>query len=111
MPNMPVGLNANYGDQLYLNAGNDAPVNDPLADQAAPVAAPETEICHHPDGFEHVVPKGSHHELLETGSVSNAPLGEDICPEIALAAVDETNAVIQHNGQTIHAPMSQIDVD
>lgn len=90
MPNMPIGLNANFGDQLYLNAGNDAPVNDPLADQAAPVAAAETE---------------------KTGNVSNVPLSDDICPEIALAAVDETNAVIQHDGKTIYAPMSEIDVD
>ncbi len=49
MPNMPLGLNANFGDQLYLNAGNDAPVNDPLADQAAPAAAPETETSQNSD--------------------------------------------------------------
>lgn len=99
---------------MYLNEGNDSEGYDPYADQADPVAPsadPETEVCEHANGFTHVVPKGGSHgiDLLETGDASHAPTDGDIEAKIAMAAVNETDAVIQEDGKISYLPMENID--
>ncbi len=103
VPQIPEGLNHNFGDQLYLNEGNDSEGYDPYADQAdpvAPTADPDTVVCKDSKGFIHRVPKGGSHgiKMLQTGDSSNAPAGANIEAKIALAAVNGTDAIIQEDG-------------
>lgn len=59
------------------------------------------------------MPKGGSHgiDLLETGDSSHAPASEDIEAKIAMAAVSETDAVIQEDGKISYLPMENIDPD
>lgn len=93
------------GCVLIPDDGN--PENDIIMSGRTPI-----DSHTHSDGFTHAVAPEQHvFDILQTGSASNVAPDSDFCPEIAHAAVDGQNAVIQVNGQIFHAPMDKIDVD
>ena len=69
----------------------------------------------HADGSYHTdhnhnepAPMSTHGYALNVVG-GNVNVGPDVHPEIAAAAVSQTEAVIQYNGESIYAPISHID--